>query len=276
MSGGGQSGTQETTKTQVAEPWSEQAPYLKDIFSEAQNRYNSGGPSYFPEATVTPFAPQTEMALNATENRALMGSPLNFAAQNTVLDTLQGNYLNQGNPAFQNLVDTVSGDVRQRVDSIYNAGNRGPSAGYAESLGRGIGDAISPYAFSNYENERNRQMGAAQLAPQLAANDYFDMAQLGNVGAARQSQAQRVLDSDIARFNYNETLPDMLLNDYLARIGGNYGGTTTGAVNQPLYSNGLAMGLGGAASGASTGFMIGGPYGAAIGGGLGLLGGLVG
>jgi hypothetical protein len=84
MSGGGQSGTQTTTQTKVAEPWSAQAPYLQDIFRESQNRYNSGGPAYFPESTVTPFAPQTEMALNATENRAMMGNPLNFAAQNSI------------------------------------------------------------------------------------------------------------------------------------------------------------------------------------------------
>jgi len=274
MAGGGQSGQQTTTRTETAEPWSAQAPYLQDIFRESQNRYRSGGPAYFPESTVTPFAPQTEMALQAGENRAMQGNPLNFAAQSSVYDTLNGGYMNEAIPA---LSDRVAGDVRQRVDSIYNAGNRGPSAGYAESLGRGITEGLAPVEFGAYENERGRQMQAAQLAPGLANQDYVDIAQLGQVGAQRQGQAQNVLNADIARFNYNETMPDMLLNDYLARIGGNYGGTTTGAANQPIYSNGLAMGLGGALSGASTGAMIApGPWGAGIGAGVGLLGGLIG
>lgn len=271
MPGGSSGGQQTTTQTQTAEPWSGQEPYLRDAFNQAQQRYQSGGPQYYPDATVTPFAPQTEYALQAGENRAMMGNPLNFAAQNSVNDTLTGQYMNGAIPA---LSDRIAGDVRSRVDSIYNAGNRGPSAGYAESLGRGITEGLAPVQFGAYENERGRQMQAAAMAPQLAMSDYNDINALNQIGMQRQGQAQNVLNADIGRYNYEQTLPDQTLNEYLARISGNYGGTTTGAINTPLYQNGLAMGLGGAASGASTGFMIGGPWGAGIGAGLGLLSGL--
>lgn len=272
MSGGGSSGSQTTTSTQKTEPWGPQQPYLKEGLGLAESRYNMPGPEYYPGSTVVPFSPQTEYALQAGEQRALQGSPLNFGAQNLAMHTMNGGFL-QGNPHFNNVAQAVGNQVRSQVDSAYAGAGRGPSAGYAESLGRGISDAISPYAFQNYENERGRQMSTMQMAPQMAMSDYNDIGMLGQIGAQREGQAQRVLGDDFNRFTYGQQLPDSMLDDYIRRVQGGYGSTST--TQQPYYSNGLATGIGGAMSGASTGYMIGGPWGAAVGGGLGLLGGFL-
>lgn len=269
MSGGGSSGSQTTTSTQKSEPWGPQQPYLKEGLGLAQSRYNMPGPQYYPNSTVVPFSPQTEYALQAGEQRALQGSPLNFGAQNLAMNTMGGAYL-QGNPNFDRVAQSVGNQVRNQVDSAYAGAGRGPSAGYAESLGRGISDAISPYAFGNYEAERGRQMDTMRMAPQMAMGDYADIGMLGQIGAQREGQAQRVLGDDMARFNYGQMLPDAMLDDYIRRVQGGYGNTTT--TQQPMYSNGLMTGIGALGTVAGIGGTMFG------GGGIfpGLLGGLFG
>ena len=54
--GGGGGGGQNTTSTvEKSDPWEGQQPFLKDMFSKAQARYNSGSPEFFPGATISPF-----------------------------------------------------------------------------------------------------------------------------------------------------------------------------------------------------------------------------
>ena len=58
MKGGGSSGGggQNTTSTvEKSDPWEGQQPFLKDMFSKAQARYNSGSPEFFPGNTISPF-----------------------------------------------------------------------------------------------------------------------------------------------------------------------------------------------------------------------------
>ena len=62
-SGGGGS----TSTTQQSEPWSGVQPYLKNIYSEAQNLYNQSGPNLYPGGWTAPRNP----LINESENRAL-------------------------------------------------------------------------------------------------------------------------------------------------------------------------------------------------------------
>lgn len=58
MPGGGGGG--DTTTVQKSDPWEGQQPYLKDIYSQAQNLYNNFGQQYFPESGVAGLSPWTE------------------------------------------------------------------------------------------------------------------------------------------------------------------------------------------------------------------------
>ena len=56
MKGGGGGGTNTTSTVEKADPWAGQQPYLKDVFQEAQDRYDdSSSPSFFPGNTISPF-----------------------------------------------------------------------------------------------------------------------------------------------------------------------------------------------------------------------------
>ena len=97
MSKGG--GTQ--TVTQNSDPWGPAQPYLQDLMGQAQNLYSSGvGQEYYPFSTVVPFSDQTEMGLQAIENRALSGSPVTDGARGFLSNAFGGNPYAGGVQAF--------------------------------------------------------------------------------------------------------------------------------------------------------------------------------
>ena len=280
MSGGGgkQSGTQ--TTVQKSDPWSGQQPYLTKGFQEAQSQYESTQPAYFPGQTYTDFDPATQQALQMQEQRAVGGNPLVTQAQSEIGKTLDGDYLSAGNPYMSAMTDRIAGDVRQGVDSSFAGGGRYGSGLHAQSLARGIGDAVAPIHYQNYQNERQNMQNAAQMAPGLAQQDYFDIGQLANVGAAREGKAGEALSDEINRFNYGENIDRMKLADYMGLIQGNYGGVTQ--QSQPIYGgSSLGSALGGGVSGAGLGLQMApflggfGPAAPFVGAGLGALGGLL-
>lgn len=278
-----------TTQTTSSAPWSAQQPALQKVFSEALNWYNTGNtPTYYQGNTVTPLSQQTESALQLAEQRALAGSPLMGQAQGQLSQTLQGDYLG-GNPAFQGAVDAASsGLLRQynqnivpQINASFSSAGRYGSGAQANAQGQAatglmeqLGNINSSMAYQNYEAERGRQFGATQMAPYLAQQDYNDIAQLQQVGAARENYAQDVLAADIAKHNWEQALPTNKIATLSGLVQGGYGGTST--TTTPYFRNTSAGILSGALGGASAGAGVAGPWGAAAGGILGGLAGLFG
>lgn len=265
MSGGGRSSS---TTVERADPWVGQQPYLREAFAEAQRLYRAPGPHYFPGATVAPFAPETELALNAMAARGLAGSPYLRAAGGELERTLGGDYLAAGNPHLGAVADRLWRQVAPRVDSRFAAAGRYRSGAHAGTLASAYADALAPYAFQEHAAERDRMAEAARLAPALAAQDHADLAQLAAAGRERERLQQALINDRIARFNHAQQLPYEKLAQYLALVQGSYGGTRT--TTQP-QSPGQSF-LGGAATGAGLGATLGHPWlGAGLGGLLSLL-----
>ncbi|QGH72674.1 MAG: hypothetical protein [Podoviridae sp. ctQNx1] len=104
---GGKGGGGQNT-IQKADPWSEVQPFLKDVYPRALAWLESDLPQYFPYQTVAPESRQTMLARSMLTNRAMGGSPLEFAAQRQNLGTVSGNYLNS-NPGFPVLSQIANG-----------------------------------------------------------------------------------------------------------------------------------------------------------------------
>lgn len=241
LGGSSPSGTSEVRSN--AAPWSGQQPYLETGFSRAQSDILNKPIEYYPGSTVVPFSGQTEAALGGTEQRAMAGSPLNQAAQGEVSKTLGGDYLSAGNPAFGAMMNRIEGQVRPMVDSRFSASGRYGSGAHAGATSRALTDAAAQLEFSNYQPERARMLQAAQYAPQLAQQDYFDLGQLGQVGAARERQAGAELQDRMSRFNFAQMEPRQRVMEYMPLVaGGQFGGSTV--QQQPIYSNNFATGLG--------------------------------
>lgn len=241
-----------SVSTQQQAPWSGQQPYLKAGFSRARSDVLDDPTGPFPTSTVVPFAPQTEMALQATQNRALAGSPVQAAGNQAYLDTVQGNYLMEGNPYLQQAMDAANqGTVRNFQTAVQpgiaaqfsDAGRYGSGQhfntmqGAQEALAGQIANTNAGMAYSNYAAERGRQQQAAAGAPEFAQGDYLDMGRLADVGQAYEGRAGAQLQDEINRYYESENAKKKALADYMALVaGGNFGASTQ--TQQPIYSSG--------------------------------------
>jgi len=261
-SGGGGGGSTQTQTVTKADPWSEQQPYLKYGFQQAQDIYQKGAPGYYPGQTIAPFAPETNAALDAQTNRALSGSPLMTSAQNQLADTMSGKYLDiNTNPYLMPMADQIRADVQPGIESRFAGSGRLNSGLASRAVGMGVTDALSSKAMENYNTERGRQMQGMLFAPSLANQDYTDIAQLADVGAQREGMTQAGINADVNQYNYNANLPNNWLAQYMNIIQGQYGGSGTTTQSTPYYSNRAASGLGGAIGGGALGYGAGGALG---------------
>lgn len=271
---GGSTRTQ--TSTQELDP--AVRPYVQYGLSEAQRLYQTETPEYYPGQTFTGPSAQTQQALTAAQQRAVMGSPLLPAAQQQSLATIQGQYLG-GNPFFQGAFQPAAQAAQQQYfDALQQARSGASRAGRYGSqaalgleeraggqLAQSLANTAGQLAFQNYESERGRQQAMLGAAPALAAADYADIERLAQAGQTAEGYQQAALQADINRFNFLQGLPQNQLNQYLSAVYGSPRGSVT---TTPVYMNRGAGAIGGALAGSQ----IAGPYGAIIGGLLGGLG----
>lgn len=276
-----------STTTSSTTPWSGVQPYLTESLKGAQQLYQSGE-GYYPESTVAPLSNQTQQALDLTQERALNGSPVQTAAQNSAAATLNGDYLNS-NPYLQSSIDAATqGLVRQYTNATmpgieaqfskagrYGSGMQQQAVSDAQNnLATQMGSIASNMAYSNYNDERARQTSTAALAPSLAGMDFTNLQALSGVGETYDTQNQANLNDMIARYNYAN---GGALDDYIARINGTgatgFSNSNSTSTQQAASGSKLTGALGGAMSGAATGAAFG-PWGALAGGVIGGLGGM--
>jgi len=238
MSGGG-GGSKTQTVTQSDAPWSEQVPLWRNSYQRLNELYKSGALHInpYPGQTVAPVSPETSQAWSMISSRAQAGSPLNNLSQGYIGDVLSGRYLGQDAPGFSSVLDRA----RNAVNATYAMGGRYGSGAHDTAVAEGLGGILN----DAYQAERGRMDAAAQLAPQLAQQDYFDAQQLAQVGGQRQAHLQDLINAEIQRYNALQQAPVNELALYQNFIGGNVGGTRT--TTEPLQerdANPLSVGVG--------------------------------
>lgn len=174
------------------EPWSGLQPYLKDAYGQAQNLYNSGGPEFYPNATYVPFSPQTQMAMQLGENRALFGSEFDQPAANVAMGAMSGNSpytqagmnsLWGGSLGMQQLAGTANGQYLNSnpyLDAMYGAAARGLNTQYNNQVMPGVnatfgsGGRTGSYAHNQALNMANENYGNAMgdMAAQIYGGNY--------------------------------------------------------------------------------------------------------
>jgi len=213
MSGifGGGGGTVQTQ--QQSSPWGPVQPYLQDVFSRAQGLSNMPAQSPF-----------TVQAQQMAAQRAMDPNSLTGQAQRTVGNTISGQYLNPStNPYLSGAVNDALGQVQSKFAGLYGgaAGANVNNTGYQEGLARTLANTALPYYSNAYQQERQNQLGASQMAPGL---DYTQSQALGAVGAQQQAA------------------PWTQLQNYQGAISGVPGGQVT--QQTPYYTNPFANALG--------------------------------
>ena len=250
MSKGGGGNTRQITQTTAAPEYAQ--PFLEFGLSEAKNLYGNQ-PSYYPKQTTVGFSPESEMALQATRQKAINGSPFIGAVQNAVMQNLTGtNPLL--NAAFQPAVQQVQAQASK-------AGRYG--SGYQQGA---LASALAPMAYQ-------AQQDAIGMAPAAREFGFADLNTLAGVGGAREAQSQAELQADIDRFNFEQNQPMTSLANYMGIV---KGGTVGGQSTQPVFKNQAGNVLSGALGGAELAKLIGPGMSGGMGAGLGALAGLFG
>jgi hypothetical protein len=241
-------------------PWSAQQPYIKDMFGQAQAWFNNAGANntYFPGSTVAPVNPTQQQALGGiTDMASAGGSGLVPQAQQLTADTLGGKYLDGGNPYSGAVADAARSSVLPAVDARFGAAGRFGSSAHAGAVAGAMTNAMAPYAYGTYQDEREAQQQASLAAPGLDQASYQNLNTLLAAGGTQQAQSQQELAEQLARYSYNRDAPLQNLAAYHDLIGGTYGksgtSTTTSTSGNPwatgagILTNGLqAMsGMGG-------------------------------
>lgn len=247
-------GTTTSTSTTQIDPAIQ--PYLTYGLQEAQKLYEAGGPQYYQGQTFVGPSEATQTGLQALQARAGAGSPLLGAAQNQMYGTIQGNYLG-GNPffqgAFQPAAQAATNEFNKAIGDITSAASKAGRYGSgamtnlqgaaAGQLAQKLTGTAGQLAYENYANERARQQQAAFGAPAMAEADYADINKMLAAGQLGEGYKQQALTADMARYGYEQQLPQTQLTNYLSNIGLIPKGQTTTA-QTPYFTNPTASALG--------------------------------
>jgi hypothetical protein len=238
------------TQVQTTQPPAYQLPYLQEGLQQARGLLGQGAPQQYQGNTVIPFASQTERALGLQEQRALNGSPVTQAAQQYVTGSLNGSQMGQ-NPYLDATFNRAALATQNQLSSEFARSGR--NVGAAEPLrSQQLNDLATGIYGGAYENDRNRQQQTLGYAIPLAEQDYRDISALRGVGGEVEAQTGQIIDDAQRRFDYEQNAPGMALDQYLSRISGNQGSTTTTQL-PPQYRNRAAGALGGALAGYQLG-----------------------
>jgi hypothetical protein len=236
------------TQTTTTTPPAYQLPYLQYGLNQSKQLYDQGN-------QVIPFAPQSETALSGIEQRATQGSPLVGTAQDYAQKSLNGGFLGS-NPYLDQTFNQAALATQNQLASQFAGAGRNVDA--SQGLrSQQLNDLATKIYGGNYANERALQQGVLGSVLPLANQDYVDLAQLRGVGSDVEGLAREYASA-----------PGQALDQYLGRVSGNMGQTTS----QPLYRNSAGSILGGALLGSQLGSSVSSnPYAGligAVGGGL--------
>lgn len=200
-------------------------PYVTYGLEEAKRQYQSPGAQFFPGQTYVSPSDATQLALQAAQQRAVMGSPIQAAAQQEYLSTVQGRGVNpflEGALAGTNRQATeaytrgVQG-LQSKASSMgrYGSNAMGQQVGQAQDVfGRNLAEQAGQLAYQSAEAERGRQMAAVANAPTYAQADYQDIQKLLTAGQGQEQYQQKALQDAINRYNFEQTAPERKLQQF--------------------------------------------------------------
>ncbi len=261
MGKGSQPATQETKQT--TEPWDQQKPYLEDVFKQAKNLYNTGGPQAYPGSTVVPMNDTEQYALNYLKGTAMSGMQGNIGKMQQATDFGLGGVLDPSSnvalqahaqgaiqPIFRDLTESALPQVRNDALAAGQFGGSRQGIAEGQAIGRAM-DTAGNVTSGIYSDAYNRGLSTfsdtLRNMPSLMEAQVLPAQLLSSAGSQQRSFEQALLDEQIARYNYNQSLPFTNLAQYQNFVQGNYGGTSTSTALQNVGGNNgaqTAMGLG--------------------------------
>ena len=290
-------GTNTNTVTKDAEPWKGQAPYLTDLYSQAQNQFNQGPAQFYPNRLTALPSDTTLQAEQMLEQTALgQQSALTDNITPAFQGSLMSPYQAFTDPLLQQSLAAGLRPIEESTSRLLQQARRdATSAGQLGGSRQGIlesevlkdlltkqSDVASRLYGDVYGDLTKSRTAALGLSPTIMSAYTTPAQTLAAVGASEQARSQADINEQIARFNFQQQAPGQLLNQY--------GNIVAGSILPPSVTS-SSLGGGGSdfaatAGGAATGAALGaafspasattfgagyGPWGAAAGALYGLL-----
>lgn len=208
-------------------------PYYTDLLDKSEELFETPRELFSGSYTV-PFSEPTQTGMDQAMALARAGDPLNQASTDVAQQTLQGNFLSNTNPYFQQAMQSAFDPVEARVNSIFSRGGRLGSGANQAVLANELAKISAPLAMANYQQERQNQLDALKIAPIIRGQQFEDAQKLINLGSVLEDQQARELQEQIMRDQFQYTEPRERLENQLAFVtGATRGGTST--TTQPIY-----------------------------------------
>lgn len=256
--------TKTTTKsknTSTNSAWAPAQPHLQAGVNGLGDWMQGQGATSYQGPRVADLSSQTQQGVDR-----LMASPGANRASAYYNDSLDGKWLDAGNPYMERLQGAVRDSVMPSINSTFSANGLFGSSAHQGTIARELGNAMASPLFNAYEAERNRQQQSAGALPgvdQIISGNYL---QGGNV---IDQHAQALLDANRQQFEDDRAAPVrgiLQAMPTLSGVGGQFGTQTSSGTqtNTTRPSVGQQI-LGGAMMGASV---LAAPYtgGASLGG----------
>lgn len=242
-----------------------QQPYAEQVLGEGKRLYEENTPTFYPRPTVAPLS-ETESDANKYLQRT-SGDIANMYDPN-------GNFMNSfnfglkaadvgNNPYAQAAVNAAIDPVFRRLDQYTLPGARSDAmqvGGYGGSRDQIYRALLTSEAQQNalnassslmkdmYQQGLNTQTQTMGMMPQVSAGMLLPGMTLAGVGAQERALNQAQIDEQVARHNFNQSVPYTKLIEYANLVNHPYGGQGTSEV-QAVGPTGTAQTVGGVLSG---------------------------
>lgn len=248
-------GSNTTTSTQSS------PGYVQDASMTYLNRANDLSTVPYQASPSQAIGPNSyqQTAWDAIAQRAMGGSPVMGAANDTLTKTLNGGFMG-ANPYLDDVVNKAQGDVVRnyndvvrpgqdsamiRSGSFGNSGLQQQTMAQDRQLQDSLGNISTQIRGGAYDAERNRMQSSLGYAPQFAAQDYNDANQLLQAGNQQGQFAQNQANQNYQWWNEAQNYPKQQLGIFGQAINAVQGNDKTFTTQQPGQSP-YAAALGGA------------------------------
>lgn len=221
------------TSSSSTAPWAVQQPYLTYGFEQAQKAYRQAIAANANLPTYAAPSAATQVASSGITQMAMGYNPLVNAAQTNLTNTLNGSYLQQGNPYLQQMINQTSQAVLPNVQGSFEAAGRFHSGAQAAASASAVANAASNLAFQQYNSERSLQNQALSQATPMTELGYYGLNKLASVGAAQDAGSQ----AQLAAIRQQSLNPLSFVTQYMNLVDKNLGSSTNVATTTNTVGN---------------------------------------
>jgi len=217
--------TQQTTAYQPAQAGIDQGLGMASSYLS-----NPNSQAVYDGQRVADLSGNTQQGMAGLANNQGYDQSANFYE-----NTLNGDYLNAGNPYISQVQQSVQDATMPGINATFAGRGMAGSTIHQNQLAQGLSNGMATHLFANYENERNRQMSAAGQLPAMYGQQARDQLTAGGI---QDQQNQNVINADMTRFEQQRTAPIRSVSEAMPYLmqGGQAFGTQSGTRNSTQTS----------------------------------------